>query len=474
MNTLKLFTRVNFSRHIRRNYHGVQVPFQDDLSELDDDLFNLGDFKHYQESPDVIRKRQELLNESTKSVAETTSSIISKAKLVNDNDLIENCLSESPLAIVSKLSNPYLNLAIEDYVFTKMPILKDTEKNCNRLMFYTNSPCVVIGKNQNPWSEVNLPLLNSLNIPLVRRRSGGGTVVHDLGNVNYSFMTTRAKFDRFKFANIVTLAINKYSDSKYKLEVNERGDITTEMQPDGVNYKVSGSAYKIAKGKSYHHGTMLLNLRLDILGKLLSRTDNLGTIDSSNSIQSVKSKVTNLEIDNEKFIELVLQEFKETYGTEVSDTRDSQLDCEAEEFDQNELFGLTNFIEANQLKDAKVVYVDETTELPESITKTATELQEWAWKFGSTPKFSHRFTNKKLGFDIKFMISKGAIVDKFELTFSDFPHRPISEEKIQQSFEFLQTAIEEGNFKYSGSNIAGFITNDIISDWIGLSIDGTM
>ena len=61
-----------------------------------------------------------------------------------------------------------------------MPIPEnDSKENYNRLMFYKNWPCAVIGKNQNPWKEVNLPLLNSLHIPLVRRRSGGGTVVHD-------------------------------------------------------------------------------------------------------------------------------------------------------------------------------------------------------------------------------------------------------------------------------------------------------
>ena len=82
-------------------------------------------------------------------------------------------------------------------------------------------------KNQNPWQEVNLPVLNSLGVPMLRRRSGGGTVVHDLGNVNYSYMTTKANFDRHKFASYIVEAVNQASP-RFKIETNERGDIVSE------------------------------------------------------------------------------------------------------------------------------------------------------------------------------------------------------------------------------------------------------
>lgn len=459
---------------LRRKFHNIQVPFQDDLSAADNDDFNLLDFQHYQESPDVKKKRLELIEEvENENILE--EGVINPPK-ENPNKILSNILEDyvglkEPIAFVSKISNPYRNLAIEDHIFNQMPVPKDQGSNYNRLIFYTNSPCVVIGKNQNPWKEVNVPLLNSLHIPLVRRKSGGGTVVHDGGNVNYSFMTTKNNFDRYTFAKIIRDGVNKYEGSKYRLEVNERGDITTEKQQDDVCYKISGSAYKLAKGKSYHHGTMLLNLRLDILKQLLHRDEaKLGIVDAMASVGSVKSKVTNFEMENDKFIELVTNEFQSIYGKPIDYGEQSDPD----EYDQNELFGLTDFVEANALnKTTKVIIIDDDTTLPEYVYETESQLKEWDWKFGGTPRFSHKLMNEKFGFEILFKVDKRAIVREMELTFLPNDLRILSEDKIKQSFEFLQNMISKGEMKYKGSELAGFITNDMISDWLGESIDGT-
>ncbi|CUM50942.1 uncharacterized protein AC631_04539 [Debaryomyces fabryi] len=449
----------------RRCFGNIHVPFQDDLDPADADDFNLLDFQHYKESKDILEYKQKLYMELEQETPEEN------AELQKYTELRE------PVIFVSKLKDPYLNLAIEDSIYNDMPIPDDDSKaNYNRLMFYKNWPCAVIGKNQNPWKEVNLPLLNSLHIPLVRRRSGGGTVVHDLGNINYSFMTTKSKFDRFKFAEIIRDSVNKYPDLKYKLKVNERGDITTVTQSDGIAYKVSGSAYKLSKGKSYHHGTMLLNLKLDVLSKLLTRDERkLGIVDSMASINSVKSKVINLELDHQKFIDLVSDGFSKNYGmVEKEDSSQKEKDPSCpEEYDHNELFNLTDFVEAYS-DYARVITIDEKTELNQKIYDLANELKEWKWKYGSTPKFSHELYNEKFGFTIKFHIKKGAIIDKFELSFDDITNRMISTEKIEESFEFLQQIVETQELQYTGSNVSGFITNDMISDWVGQSIDGTM
>lgn len=473
---------ISRSTYLRRGFGNINVPFQDDLSAANDEDFNLQDFQHYQESADIISHRNELLggldDETTISKKAQDDG---QSNSITTNELTEYAQLKEPIIFVSKLSSPYKNLAIEDYIFQNMPIPEKNSDgyNYNRLMFYTNSPCVVIGKNQNPWKEVNIPLLNSLQIPLIRRRSGGGTVVHDLGNVNYSYMTTKAKFDRFKFANIIKHSINNFSDSKFTLDVNDRGDITTTKLDDGINYKISGSAYKLARGKSYHHGTMLLNLRLDILKQLLHRDDaKLGVVDAMSSINSVKSKVINLELSNEKFVELVTEGFQKEYGV-IEDTneidRSEDID-KNEEYDQNELFGLTDFVEANsnipRNRSTKVIYIDDSTKLPSAILETEDELKKWEWKFGGTPKFSHELTNDKLNFKIKFMVDKHAIVRSFDISFSEGT-KILSEQKIIESFDFLKQMIDKGDFKYKGSEISGFITNDMISDWIGECIDGT-
>lgn len=457
------------TRHIRRSIGSISVPFQDDLKPGDDDDFNLLDFQYYQESEDVKKRKEELYDELSQETFQENTKLEEYTKL------------KEPVIFVSKLKDPYLNLAIEDFIYNDMPIppVTETTNNYNRLMFYKNWPCVVIGKNQNPWKEVNLPLLNSLHIPLVRRRSGGGTVVHDLGNINYSFMTTKPKFDRFKFAEIVRDSLNGYPQLKYKLEVNERGDITTVKQPDDINYKVSGSAYKLSKGKSYHHGTMLLNLKLDVLGKLLSRDESkLGVVDSMSSINSVKSKVINIELPSEKFIELVSDGFSNNYGS-IEKSKDdpkeklqSEVD-EVDEYDHNDLFNLTDFVEAYS-NYARVVTIEESTELHPKIYELADELKQWEWKFGATPKFTHEMYNAKFGFTLKFHIDKGCIVRQLDLTFDEMPDRMIPEDKLRESFDFLINVIETQELQYSGSNVCGFITNDTISDWVGQSIDGTI
>ncbi|RCK65117.1 putative lipoate-protein ligase A [Candida viswanathii] len=419
----------------RRYLSNISVPFEDDLTAFEDD--SLADFQHYHD-PSENQQDQQQPHEQ--------------------QPLSEVAAQRNPVVFISKLNNPYLNLAIEDYVYNAMPKPESPKDNTfNRLMFYVNTPCVVIGKNQNPWQEVNLPVLNSLGIPMLRRRSGGGTVVHDLGNVNYSYMTTKGNFDRFLFIKHVTDAVNK-SDPLFQIEANERGDIVSQ-EIDGVHYKISGSAYKLSKGKSYHHGTMLLNLKLDVLGKLLHRDeDKLGVVDAMSSIASVKSKVINLEMDSEKFIEVVSEEFKSVYGP-ADDNK------EAQEF--NDMLGLLDFMGHVPVT---VYTVDEATELPEEIHQTAEELKQWSWKFGHTPKFTHTFTNKKHDFTILFKVEQG-LVKGFELDFKG--DNTVRNLEIQQSFQYLELHIQNNPLQYTGSNVAGFVLDDDVSDWIGESIDGT-
>ncbi len=115
----------------------------------------------------------------------------------------------------SPFSDPYLNLSIEHH------LLQRSDPDSTVLFLYVNAPCVVIGRNQNPWLEVNLrgvqagvttpsPSSSAPSIPpvsLVRRRSGGGTVFHDQGNVNWTVICPPAAFDRDKHAEMVVKAL---------------------------------------------------------------------------------------------------------------------------------------------------------------------------------------------------------------------------------------------------------------------------
>jgi len=176
--------------------------------------------------------------------------------------------------------DPRTNLALEEALFQSMPPASRI------LLLYRNSPSIIIGRNQNPWLECSLPLLNRRAIPFYRRFSGGGTVYHDPGNLNYSFMTPRQEFDRSTAALTITKTLRKLD---IPAELSPRNDILAD------NRKVSGSAYRITGDKAYHHGTLLVSADLKSLGSLLK--SRLEIIDSR-STQSVSSPVVNLDSIN--------------------------------------------------------------------------------------------------------------------------------------------------------------------------------
>lgn len=169
----------------------------------------------------------------------------------------------------------------------------------------------MIGRNQNPFSQVNLPYINFL-----RRYSGGGTVYHDLGNVNFSVRMPRHEFNRRTYAELVVRAMERRDVTGCR--VTERGDITFVNGEAGC--KVSGSAYKVSKNIAYHHGTMLLNSDLDELRRALKVNDRIMIRDKG--VDSVRANhVGNVPFPGEtsdakfrNFVEAVREEFVEMHG----------------------------------------------------------------------------------------------------------------------------------------------------------------
>ncbi|CAG8458934.1 8585_t:CDS:10 [Racocetra persica] len=118
---------------------------------------------------------------------------------------------------ISNLTDPWTNLAVEEW---------HTDPSTVLLYLWRNIGCVVIGRNQNPWKECNVRLLRNDGIPIIRRKSGGGTVFHDLGNTNYTVITPRQNFTRKHSAELVARALRKRLD--IPAHVNERHDIEIE------------------------------------------------------------------------------------------------------------------------------------------------------------------------------------------------------------------------------------------------------
>lgn len=175
----------------------------------------------------------------------------------------------------------FVNLALEDWIFQHVELT-----NKRILLLWRNKPCIVIGRHQNPWMETNINILKDMNIKLARRRSGGGAVYHDLGNLNCTIFSNRLDYDRLRNLQLICDAIN----IKWKglnLYPTERGDILCGGK------KVSGSAAKLSKDISYHHFTLLLNVNTTHL-KLLLQQDNNLIFSPSSATSSLPSPTVNL------------------------------------------------------------------------------------------------------------------------------------------------------------------------------------
>lgn len=172
--------------------------------------------------------------------------------------------------------NIFTNLAAEERLF---------EKSSGRaLLFYINSDCVVLGRTQNPFNEVDVAYAATHGIPIARRRSGGGTVVHDEGNLNFCFMRPREEHEPLENAKLVASVL--HTEFGINAQVNSRADILVDDK------KVSGAAYRITRNRAYHHGTLLINSNLERLKRVL-KSPLSSTIEAMGT-KSVRSPVTNL------------------------------------------------------------------------------------------------------------------------------------------------------------------------------------
>ncbi len=179
---------------------------------------------------------------------------------------------------VSKTNDAYFNLAMEEYLM----------KNINEEIFYIyqNSPSVIIGKNQNPYTEVGIEFIKENNIKLVRRLSGGGAVYHDLGNMNYAFILPAHAQYLYEFKKYSMPIVNSLNKAyELNIEFSGRNDLIIDEK------KISGSAQYVVDDRLLHHGTLLYNVDFKDVSKiLLPNDDKLKT----KGVKSVQSRVANL------------------------------------------------------------------------------------------------------------------------------------------------------------------------------------
>ena len=216
------------------------------------------------------------------------------------------------LCIDRSETDPYFNIAAEEY-FLK-------EFTSDIFMVWQNSRSIIMGKHQNMSAEINLDFAKEKGIPVIRRLSGGGTVFHDQGNLNYTFifsgkqdsLVNYSRYTRPIIAFLETLDINARFVGKSDLKVG--------------HLKFSGNAEHIYRSRVLHHGTLLFATNLDELEKTL---DVVEIELHKKYIRSNRSLVTN--ISSHLTQKMDIREFKDRLFSFVMDL-----------FENSTIYNLTN------------------------------------------------------------------------------------------------------------------------------------
>lgn len=263
------------------------------------------------------------------------------------------------------ITDPRINLAIEEYA------LKHLNIDETYLLFYINRPSIIIGRNQNTIEEINSDYVDEKGITVVRRLSGGGAVYHDLGNLNFSFITKDDGDSFHNFKKFTQPVVETLEKLGIHAELSGRNDILAEGK------KISGNAMFSTKGRMFSHGTLLFQSEMDhIVSALKVKKDKI----ESKGIKSIRSRVGNIAdflkepMSVEEFRSFLLQNiFKET--GKVTEYVLTETDWE------------------------KIHEISED------------RYQNWEWNYGKSPKFnlqnSHRFPVGSV--DIRLEVNRGII-----------------------------------------------------------------
>lgn len=239
------------------------------------------------------------------------------------------------------ITDARINLALEEYVFRNKPVDDDV------LLFYVNSPAIIIGRNQNTIEEINPGVVEQRGIKVVRRVSGGGAVYHDLGNLNFSVMTPNVSGRFNRYDTFTKPVIEVLQSLGVPAELSGRNDILADGR------KISGNAQFATATRMFSHGTLLYDSNLDDVTEALRPRP--GKVESK-GMKSIRSRVANIS-------EFISQPMT------VNELRLKILDA---------IFGSTELerIPTIKLDEADWKAVEELV---------ASKYDTWAWNFGENP-----------------------------------------------------------------------------------------
>jgi lipoate-protein ligase A len=274
------------------------------------------------------------------------------------------------LLIQQKSTNPYFNIAAEEY------LLKNFSDDIFTL--YINEPSIIVGKHQNTLAEINQEFVRSQSIKVVRRLSGGGTVYHDLGNLNYSFIANGSEGKLVDFKKFTQPIVDILLHLGIDAQLGGKNDIRIgEM-------KISGNAEHIYKNRVLHHGTLLFSSELDELNESIRVNPSSYT---DKSVKSIRSNVANIsdylkdKITINEFTTLVVDHIKQTTPN-----------CSRYNLTKNDITAINRLID--------------------------TKYSTWEWNFGYSPTYEliRQISQEDYVLKIRIHVEKGIIVEiKFEV-----------------------------------------------------------
>ncbi len=292
-------------------------------------------------------------------------------------------MSEHTRSIISRSNNPAFNLAAEEY------LLRHVAEDVH--FYYINKPSVIIGKHQNALAEINLSFLEANNIPLYRRLSGGGTVFHDEGNINFCFIKNGETHDLVNFKRATQPIVDVLNSWGIPARSGDRNDLLVDFK------KISGNACHVYKRRVMHHGTLLFNSQLDMLtGSLKSDPTRF----RDKAVKSVRSQVMNL---SEVFNRITsANEFLVKLEESI---RQTDNDIKYSEFFESELSAI------------------------EKLSEEKYSTTEWNYSYGPPYEFRKRSVFNGYVFAIQMKVDKGRI-SQAEIK-SNYPDADIVEQLIK-------------------------------------------
>ena len=265
------------------------------------------------------------------------------------------------LTVQNLSHDPFYNQAFEEFVF-------ETFRDDDVFLLWQNSPAVIVGSFQNICREVHVETLRKLGIPIVRRMSGGGTVYHDLGNVNYTYIT------RQKGPLDYDLCLQPVIDALNDIGVPARKNRTCDIAIG--EEKISGSAQRSAGGRVLHHGTLLFQSDLTVLDHITTHHKN----DCFQSKGTASAICTVTNIVDHLAVPMTLEEFKQRLLDRMVPPGCPRLTLTAEQD-----------AEVCRLRDEKY--------------------HSWEWTWGRTPAFTYEKSGTFAGAPIRvaYQAKKGIV-----------------------------------------------------------------